>query len=194
MRVVAEQRQCVLRIAQLRRLQLTDRLQVVVEPQPAALHVEEQRRRQHGGVADGVVVVEPIGAAARNLDIVDFSGEVVALLATPVADETAVGPVRGRPFVIDTRQLQVVGVGPRLLGEEVIRQVRRGRLVGGREILQDVSGNRVDAIARDDVAGKRIARHHAVDEARGVGVEICTPIESSSEKSPRRIASAARSW
>ena len=163
--------------------------QIVVETQAAALHVEEQRVREHGGVADGVVVVEPVRAAARDLHAVDFTGEVVAFFAPEVADESSVGPVLRRPFVIDSRQLQVVAVGPRLLGKEVVRKVSLRGLVRRGKVIQDIARDWVDAILGDDVPGERIAGHDTVDQPALAGSKICTPIASSSEKSPRRIRS-----
>ena len=79
-RVIAKQRQRAGRIAELGGRQLPDRVQIVVEPQPAALHVEKQRRREDRRMPDGVVVVEPVRAAARDFHAVDLTREVVIVL------------------------------------------------------------------------------------------------------------------
>ena len=68
--VVAEERGGRRREPEARRIDRVEREQIVVEAQPASLHVEHGRRREHRRVPDGVVEVEAIGRAARNLDAV----------------------------------------------------------------------------------------------------------------------------
>ena len=135
-----------------------------------------------------VVEVESICRAARRFYAVDHTREVVSLLAPEIADETSVGVLAVRPGVIDARHLEIVRVRPGLLDEEVLRKVGRGRPVRLRIKTHDRAGDRIEPVGRNQVSRKRIPRHDAVDEARGVrDRKSARPTLSSSEKSPVRI-------
>ena len=181
--VVAEERGRGRGEAEARRIDRVEREQIVVEAQPASLHVEHGRRREHRRMADGIVEVEAIGRAARNLDAVDLAGEVVSLFAPEIPDEAAVGALAARPLVIDAHHLEVVPIRPGLLGEEILREVRRGGLIRRREIPEHVARDGVDSVARDDVAGKRIADDDAVHQARGARIEDLHAVATAAPRS-----------
>ena len=136
----------------------------------AAPALGEQLPREPAADVHQQVVAERVGVIEAEDAVLavqeDPRGEVVEaivfLFLPEVPAEAAVDPMVGRDVVIDASGGRVVGLERhrrRVL--EVLLAVGRARLVGQREVLEDVLARPGRSSGGDDVAGERIAREPA---------------------------------
>ena len=139
----------------------------LLEALPASAHVEQRARRHRVDVVVGDAVVGPEEEIAVRDDPVDLAVDGVAGLAAIVARVTHEQLLLVGQPVIDARRRRVERVVAGIDVEEVVPPLIVRRLIRQRIELQRGGRNRVDAICRDDVPGKRLPHDAGADLGGG---------------------------